>query len=157
VDLSVPQILPHITAHQQRLLLRPPKSTRIERQAHPLETLIRAGKTHLPNVLEVLVPGPRVGRPNLRGLDDVDETDLLQHYLVCFRVAELAAEFGRSFLQALGPCQERTLFLHGSVIADDWQDQVLQFVPTAGLEIAVKNISHGQSELPQYNEGGYYS
>lgn len=138
MNLRVPQLLPNISTKLQDLLLRPPQHPSEQRQAHPLKPSIKVNKVPLPELLELGVLGPAVGRPSVDGLHNVLEACSLDDGLVLVAFAEGAADFAGSLDETFLPFHQRGCCgVEGTVIAEDGDLNVLDFVPAAWAEVPV--------------------
>lgn len=133
--LQIPRRLRHKDIH---LLLLPPQSPRQQRQTKRLQPFGDVDLIPPSQLFHIRVLGPRVGRPHEHFHLDVDEARGLHVGREILRgvAAEWTAEFERGLAEELAPFVDGGAEV-GVVGGAHGEAVVLQFEPTAGLEVSV--------------------
>lgn len=130
------QILPHPAAKHQRLVARPPQHTREERQRRRLAPLQAAFLRVAPNLLEVVVLGPVVQRPDAVDLDHVDEAGAEEQILEERGDGDGAAHAVAGLHEEGRPLGDGGLGVHCAVLALEGEAVVCHFDVASWFEVA---------------------
>ena len=133
MDPRVVHILPDQGAKDVNLLLRPPEAPRQKRHEKALQPDIKVHLAPVPDLLVMLVLGPRTDRPLELPLDTVLKPDLSHDVLVCRRHVKGTVQREAGFDEKLAAALDLGAF-HAVIVACVWEADVLELQVAAGLE-----------------------
>lgn len=136
MHLPVPKVLPQRRHKHPHLIHTPPKPPGHQRQAHRLAPPAKVLVGQPPDLLVVLVFGPRVGGPLELLADDVDVAGLLHQVGEVVDDAEGEAEFVGGLVEVGVPLYDGRVLGDGAVVAVDVEVDVVELEVAAGLEVS---------------------
>lgn len=126
MHLPVPKVLPQRRHKHPHLINAPPKAPRHQRQAHRLAAPAKVLVGQPPDLLVVLVLGPRVGGPLELLADDVDVAGLLHQFGEVVDDAEGEAELVGGLVEVGVPLYDGGVLGDGAVVAVDVKVDVVE-------------------------------
>ena len=132
----IPHLPPHLGTKHQHLLPRPPQPPRKSSHAEPLEPASEILVRPQAQIFVLPVARPRVRRPLVRLLDDVDEARRGHHVLELGDVLVGAAELDGGLVEVVEAAVEGVSGLEGVVVGAGEEVAFLELEVAAWGEVA---------------------